>query len=320
MSWRAVQKQNFTRINDLLDFLEIDKDSRTKIWNQSRFSLNVPLRLALKMEKNNLNDPIFRQFVPLKEEEAITIGFSIDPVADASFRKGNKFLKKYNGRALLIASKACAMNCRFCFRQNFDYAVDVKGFEEELRIIAEDPTLTEIILSGGDPLSLSNDALKNLIKELEKIPHIKILRFHSRFPIGIPERIDKEFLEILAKTSLQTIFMIHTNHPLELDDQVCRGLKKIQQLGIPILSQSVLSKGVNDSVEVLRELMLKLVSNGIIPYYLHQLDRVLGTAHFEVDQEKGIELIKKLIAILPGYAVPKYVQEVPGHLHKIPLS
>ncbi|MES2345235.1 MAG: KamA family radical SAM protein [Chlamydiota bacterium] len=316
MPWRTVQRQNFTRIDDLLNFLEMSEPLRAEVWQKPRFPLNLPLRLARKIAKNTLNDPILRQFLPLKEEAIKTPGFMIDPVADATFRKANKLLVKYKERALLATTSACAMNCRFCFRQNFDYATDTKGFEEELSLIAEDPSLSEIILSGGDPLSLSNDVLKALINDLSAIPHIKLLRFHSRFPIGIPERIDTEFLDILKNTRLQPIFILHSNHPQELDDDIFTALNKLQILNIPILNQTVLLKGVNDDVETLKELMLKLVCHGIIPYYLHQLDKVQGTAHFEVPQEKGKSLVQSLRECLPGYAIPRYVREIPGHPNK----
>lgn len=319
MAWRAVQRQNFTRIDDLLNFLEMSAELRAGVWQKPRFPLNLPLRLARKITKNTLNDPILRQFLPLQEEAIETLGFMIDPVADATFRKANKLLVKYKERALLTTTGACAMNCRFCFRQNFDYATDTKGFEEELSLIAEDPSLSEIILSGGDPLSLSNDVLKALINDLSAIPHVKLLRFHSRFPVGIPERIDTGFLDILKNTRLQPIFILHSNHHQELDDDIFTALNRLQTLNIPILNQTVLLKGINDDVETLKALMLKLVCHGVMPYYLHQLDRVQGTAHFEVTQEKGESLVQSLRECLPGYAIPRYVCEIPGQLSKTPI-
>lgn len=320
MSWREQQRENFTRIDDLLNYLEMDVGLRAKILKTPRFPLNLPQRLAQKIVKNTLNDPILRQFIPLLEEEISTPGFSVDPVSDVNFRKAPKLLVKYEGRALLAATSACVMNCRFCFRQNFDYATETKGFDKELELIAADPTLTEIILSGGDPLSLSNETLKDLVEKLELIPHLSLLRFHTRFPIGIPERLDEEFLSILEKTRLQTVFIVHTNHPLEIDGEVAAYLKRVQRLGIPLLSQTVLSRGVNDDIATLKALMLKLVSYGIMPYYLHQLDRVQGTAHFEVSEEEGAALIEALLACLPGYAVPRYVREIPGRTSKTPYS
>ena len=207
------------------------------------------------------------------------------------------------------------MNCRFCFRQNYPYEGE-KDLEAELDAIRQDPTLFEVILSGGDPLSLSDDRLKSLIEALDTIPHLKLLRFHTRVPIGIPERITEEFIAILKKSRLQTIFVLHTNHPRELDDDIFAALKKIPA---PLLSQSVLLKGVNDTIETLKELFLKLSFNGVIPYYLHQLDRVKQASHFEVSIEKGKKLMSELRGCIPGYAMPTYVQEVPFENAKTPL-
>lgn len=320
MLWRELQRQNFTQIEELLDYLEMDVSLRSHILKKPKFPLNLPRRLASKIKKNTLEDPILRQFVPLEDEKRARLGFVADPVADATFRKGNKLLVKYEGRALLVCTSACAMNCRFCFRQNFDYVSEVKGFEEELRLIAEDPSLSEIILSGGDPLSLSNEALGDLIQKLGQIPHLKRLRFHSRFPIGIPERIDEEFLRILESSRLQTIFIIHANHARELDGDVLEALAKLRRLGIPVLHQAVLTKGVNDAVAPLKELMEHLVDNGIIPYYLHQLDKVEGAAHFEVEESSGARLIEELLSKVSGYAVPRYVRETAGKHSKTPIG
>lgn len=318
-TWRLLQKENFTQIEELLDFLEMETALRTPILKKPRFALNLPRRLAAKITKNSLDDPILRQFVPLDEEQKISPDFIPDPVADSSFRRGKKLLKKYEGRALLLTSSACAMHCRYCFRQNFDYEIKTKGFDEEIALIQEDPTLSEIILSGGDPLSLSNATLKSLIQALDAIPHVKRLRFHTRFPIGIPERIDEELLEILDTTHLQTIFIIHCNHVRELDEQVLVALHKIQRLGIPVLNQGVLLKGINDDLETLHNLFETLANHGILPYYFYQLDRVEGSAHFEVSEEKGKDLIRALTARLSGYAVPKYVREIAGEPNKTAL-
>jgi EF-P beta-lysylation protein EpmB len=317
--WRQVQRQNFRDLSELITFLEIDESSREKLLNNPSFSLNLPRRLASKIQKNNINDPILRQFVALKEETLFDPSFKEDPVNDKAFKKKGRLLHKYQGRALLVTTGACAMHCRYCFRKNFDYGGDTYFFDDELSIIKDDDTIKEIILSGGDPLSLSNQALKKLINDLEEIPHIKRLRFHTRFPIGIPERIDDEFLAILASTRFQVWIVIHTNHPNELDDDVLLALKKVLKLGIAILNQSVLLKGVNDSFDVLKKLFENLVDNGILPYYLHQLDPVQGAMHFEVPRSEGLFIIEQLKASLPGFAVPKYVQEIPFAPNKVTL-
>lgn len=305
MSWREIQKTNFSRLSDLASYLEVELDPA------SRFPLNLPRRLAEKMPKRTLEDPLTRQFVPVPDEKKNPLGFSKDPVQDTSFCKSDKLLQKYRGRALLLTTSACAMHCRYCFRQNYPYAPKTP-FEEELKLIEDDPTLHEVILSGGDPLSLSDRDLGALLKKLDAIEHIQLIRFHTRFPIGIPERIDESFLSLLSHCRSQVIFVIHANHARELDSDVTSALKSVQKLGIPVLAQTVLLKGVNDSTAALKELFLKCVENGIVPYYLHQLDRVEGAAHFEVDPKVGKTLLKELRAKLPGYAIPRFVQEIPG--------
>ncbi len=307
MNWRAIQKTNIRKIVDLEDFLGL------KLETGNAFPLNLPLRLAHKIEPHH-NDPILLQFVP-KESENLTVeGFTLDPVADGKARQKTKLLHKYSGRALLVTTGACAMHCRYCFRQNFDYKKS--DFNQELDYLRSDPSIHEVILSGGDPLSLSDEKLAALIEQLDAIPHLRLIRFHSRFPVGIPERITPEFTSIIANMRLQGIFVVHINHPRELDSDVTCALRKI---GLPLLNQSVLLAGVNDNLETLKELSLKLSENGILPYYLHQLDRVKGTHHFEVPVERGLQLIEQMRLCLPGYCVPRYVQENPGEKSKTPL-
>ncbi len=309
--WRRIQRNNFTDWKKLLSFLDFEISKvQQQVLPHSKFPLNLPVRIAKKMEKENWNDPLLRQFLPTTEELKTLPLFVSDPVADRSFRPKPKLLYKYYGRALLVCTSACAMHCRYCFRQHFDYETKDKLFSEELEAIANEPSISEILLSGGDPLSLSDAQLQYLFDELEKIPHIKRIRFHTRFPMGIPERIDASFVNLLSDCQKQVIFVIHCNHPHEFDEEIFQHLKKVQELGIPILTQTVLLRGVNDDVQTLKSLFELLVDHGIMPYYLHQLDRVQGAAHFEVSEEEGKALMKQLNSVLPGYAIPKYVREV----------
>lgn len=315
--WKKILRENFTNIDKLACFLELDEVARLQLLKKSKFALNLPVRLAEKIKKNDLNDPILRQFIPLKDETRIEIGFVSDPVGDANCRSSAKLLHKYIGRVLLVTTSACAMHCRYCFRQNFDYETTAGFlFKEELELIKADSTIHEVILSGGDPLSLGNDALKSLIENLQNIPHLKRLRIHSRFPVGIPERIDEEFIEMLANCKLQVYFVLHINHPDELDEDIFKAVKSLRRAGAIVLNQSVLLFGVNDDVETLVRLSEVLVDGGILPYYLHQLDRVQGAAHFEVSEEKGLYLIEEMTKRLSGYAVPKYVREIEGQASK----
>jgi EF-P beta-lysylation protein EpmB len=310
--WQLLLRQNFTRWERLADFLELNAIQRENILERSHFTLNLPLRLAQKIVKRTLDDPILRQFLPTKQETQLIEGFTLDPVGDNKCRVASKLLHKYKSRVLLVCTSACAMHCRYCFRQQFDYNVKDNTFIEELKLISADDSISEVILSGGDPLSLSDAILGKLLDNISAIPHIKRIRFHTRFPIGIPERINASFLGILQKVKCQIWFILHSNHSLELDEDVLSKMKLLQKQGVVLLNQSVLLKDVNDDVETLKELCLKLVDNGILPYYLHQLDRIQGAAHFEVPESKGIELMKMLSQQISGYALPRYVREIAG--------
>jgi EF-P beta-lysylation protein EpmB len=314
--WRKILRENITSLPELCNFLELDEMQSSELEQNTSFRLNLPSRLAKKIQKRTLEDPILRQFVPFKVEKNMVNAFHRDPVGDCQAARTPKFLQKYSGRALLLVTGACAMHCRYCFRQKYAYTPLQEGFAKEIAWIQKDGSIKEIILSGGDPLSLGNESLQALISALAEIQHIKRIRFHTRFPIGIPERIDAGFLAILEKCTKQIWFVIHCNHVIELDSDVLDALKKIQKLGIPVLNQWVLLRGVNDSVEELETLCEKLIDYGIFPYYLHQLDKVEGAAHFEVAKENGKLLIQELQKRMAGYGVPKYVQEVPLELSK----
>ena len=315
--WRQLLRKNFTNWEQLADFLQLESDQRQTILHRPEFPLNLPLRLAEKIEKKSLHDPILKQFLPTKFENEQQMGFFKDPVGEKDFRSAPKLLHKYQGRALIVTTAACAMNCRYCFRQNFDYETEVKNFDKETALIAQDPSIQEVILSGGDPLSLSNETLGTLLEQLASIPHVKRVRFHTRFLMGIPERIDSSFLQMISRYPLQIWFVLHANHPREFDAEIFSALKLLRLCGAVLLSQSVLLKGINDSADTLVALCEDLVNNGIIPYYLHQLDRVHGTHHFEVSEEEGKKLMDAISKRLPGFAVPKYVREMAGAPHKI---
>jgi L-lysine 2,3-aminomutase len=314
-SWRSILRKNFTRVELLADFLELNEKQRAQLISRPDFSLQVPFRLAQKMAKGTLEDPLVKQFLPTRQELETHSDSLRDPVCDQVFQKGRKLLRKYEGRVLLVCTGSCAMHCRFCFRQHFAYDPS-KTFEDELAHIERDSSIQEVILSGGDPLSLADETLGYLLGELAKLAHVKRIRFHTRFPIGIPERIDEEFLNIAAKVPQQVYFVIHCNHPHELDQEIFDHLKPLQRLGWLLLNQAVLLKGVNDDVNTLKLLAEQLVDHGILFYYLHQLDPVQGAAHFTVEEAKGAFLLSEIAKKLPGYAVPKYVREIPGETNK----
>lgn len=315
-SWKSELAHNITSLQEAVAFCRISTGDQTRLLDHTPFSISLPRRLAEKMEKGNVDDPIFRQFVPLLEEEQSIPGFCLDPLEEVLSRPCPNLLHKYPGRALLLVTKACGMHCRFCFRRHFPHTGEAKDFSEELAYLQAHPEIEEVILSGGDPLALPNEALGKLLIHLEKISHIQRIRFHTRFPLGFPERIDDQFINLLCSVRPKILFVLHVNHPKELDNDVKSALRRLSSSNILLLSQTVLLRGVNDSIDVLETLMKELFSAGIVPYYLHQLDRVLGTHHFEVPISKGIALLKQLQDRLPGYMVPRYVQERPGEKGK----
>jgi EF-P beta-lysylation protein EpmB len=318
--WRTKLRENFTSWKTLQEFLHLPPEVHEQVLIQPNFPLNLPKRLAEKIEKGRIDDPLLLQFLPQKKEEGKFTGFVEHPVEDVAFQRTPRLLQKYASRNLLVMTAACAMNCRFCFRKNYPYPKSEKtGFAEELAIIENDPSIEEVILSGGDPLSLSNEILLELVLRLNTIPHIKRLRIHTRFSIGIPERIDDGFIDLLQAFKGVVYFVLHTNHPKEWDDEVEKAHTRLRKAGIVLLCQTVLLKGINDSVEVLFALFRRLINIGIISYYLHQLDRVEGSAHFEVDREEGKAIIRQLRARLPGYGVPTYVEEIPHKSGKTPI-
>jgi len=283
-----------------------------------RFPLRVPLGYVARMQAGDPNDPLLRQVLPLAEELESRPGFDLDPVGDRAARRAPALLHKYPGRALLITAGACAGHCRYCFRRHFPYQ-DNHDLAAALTQVAADESLSEIILSGGDPLSLSDTRLAALLDQLEAIPHLRRLRIHTRHPIFLPERITEELCRRLAASRLPVVVVIHCNHAREIDTHVREGLAHLRACGAHLFNQAVLLRGVNDSLASLAELGETLFDAGVIPYYLHQLDRVAGAAHFEVPDAQALALHEALRNTQPGYLVPRLVRERPGMAAKTPL-
>ncbi|HUT95911.1 MAG TPA: EF-P beta-lysylation protein EpmB [Thermoguttaceae bacterium] len=283
------------------------------------FPLLVPRTYLARIRRGDPHDPLLLQILPREEERDQPAGFTTDPVGEAHIARTCGLLRKYRGRALMVATPDCAVHCRFCFRRHFPYPSLPKPpnrWEPALDEIAADPSIREVILSGGDPLTLDDGLLAQLAQRLAEIPHVRRLRVHTRVPIVIPQRVTEELLAWLRGTRLTPIVVVHVNHPAEIDDQVASALGRLVDAGVPVLSQSVLLRGVNDRLDVLARLYERLVDLRVMPYYLHQLDRVAGAAHFEVPESTGVELIEQLRAHLPGYAIPRYVRETPGEANK----
>ncbi len=286
------------------------------------FPLRVPRGFVARMRKGEPRDPLLAQVLPLGLELEPAAGFGEDPLAETLARRERGLLHKYRGRVLLLLTGACAVHCRYCFRRHFPYAdeqLGTRGWGEALATIAADPTLEEVILSGGDPLSLADGPLAELAEGLEAIPHLSRLRLHTRQPVVLPERVDDDLLAWLSRGRLAKVMVLHSNHAQEIDATVARAVARLRETGIHLLNQTVLLRGVNDSVEALADLSLRLFEVGVLPYYLHLLDRVAGAAHFDLPEAEARRLAAGLAARLPGYLVPRLVREVPGAAAKVPL-
>lgn len=288
-----------------------------------KFPLRVPQSYINKMRFGDVNDPLLRQVFPFLDEAVQADGFSYDPVGDHLAISSPGILQKYHGRALLVTTGACAIHCRYCFRRHFPYGESnplANQWQQTLKILNDDTSLNEIILSGGDPLVLTDKKLASMVHDLEKIPHIKRLRIHTRLPIVLPERIDQYLLNWIENTHLQVIVVNHANHANEIDDEVTNALASLKAAGCQLLNQTVLLKGVNDSSESLIALSERLSDVDVMPYYLHLLDPVAGASHFDVPDQVGIELIDAIRKKLPGYLVPRLVREQQGQASKTAIS
>lgn len=279
------------------------------------FPLRVPHSYMRRMRKGDPGDPLLRQVLPLTAEQRTIAGYMADPVGDLAAARAPGVIHKYRGRALLITTGACAVHCRYCFRRHFPYAElhgGADGWRAAVGELQHDPSIREVILSGGDPLVLTNTSLSALLQQLDRVPHLARLRVHSRLPIVLPARIDDALLELLASMRLTPVMVIHANHPNEIDKEVAATIARLREARIPVLNQTVLLKGVNDSAATLAELSERLFDAGVTPYYLHMLDRVQGAAHFDVDEKTARRIYGELLAALSGYLVPRLVREVPG--------
>ena len=307
----------------LIEILQLDKGLLAEAKKAAEhFPLVVPMEFIRRMQPGDPNDPLLRQVLPLGLELETAPEDQEDPLGAQDFLRAPGLLKKYHGRALLVATGTCAVNCRYCFRRNYPYEeapAGLEAWEPAFRELEADASIREIILSGGDPLILTDSALERMVERLDRIPHLQRLRIHSRLPIVIPARVTDGLISTLRTSRLAPIVVVHSNHPAELDTATAEALRRLINAGIPVLNQAVLLKGVNDDAEVLAELSERLVNLAAMPYYLHQLDPVTGSLHFQIPVERGLELIAALRRRLPGYAVPRYVQEIPGEAHKSDL-
>ncbi len=308
---------------ELLALLELPREWLGGARQAARgFPLRVPRGYVARMAKGDPADPLLRQVLPLGLELEIVPGFVRDPVGDLNAATGPGVLQKYRARALLIATGACAIHCRYCFRRHFPYADENAGrndWQPALTHLGAHPQIREVILSGGDPLLLDDGRLSELVEALGAVPHLERLRIHTRVPVVLPERVNEPLLALLETSRLQCVVVIHANHANELDAPVEQALRRLRQTGALLFNQSVLLKGVNDRADILGRLSEALLATGVVPYYLHLLDRVEGSAHFEVGEAEAKRLMVELRETLPGYMVPRLVREVEGAAFKLPL-
>lgn len=322
-TWQQSMKDLITDADELWQLLQLDgppADVCADVLKQ--FPLRVPRAFASRMRTGDPDDPLLRQVLPVREEQDHTPGFSLDPLSEAHFNPQPGILHKYQGRILLMAAPHCAIHCRYCFRRHFPYEENTPGrqsWEDSLQWIADNPQITEVIYSGGDPLAANDRHLAWLTERISGIPHVGRLRIHTRLPVVIPSRVDEALTRWLSRTRLQTVIVIHANHANEIDQTVIEAMHRLRQANVTLLNQSVLLRGVNDTEDALVALSETLFRAGVLPYYLHLLDRVQGVAHFDVSRERAIELINGIRARLPGYLVPKLVAEIPGEPAKTGL-
>jgi EF-P beta-lysylation protein EpmB len=314
-AWQTALRQAVSTVEELLRLVRLNATEQDICPDAREFPLRVPHSFIRRMETGNRNDPLLRQVLPVHEEWHATPGFQRDPLGEREVMTIPGLLHKYNGRALLTLTGACAVHCRYCFRRHFPYGEanpTAAHWDSVLAYLARHAEISEIILSGGDPLVLTDSRLGELARQLAVIPHVKTLRIHTRLPIVLPERIDDRLLAWLGNHPQRTVLVVHCNHPNEIDDAVTAGMRALKQAGVTLLNQTVLLKGINDDALTLLRLSEALFETGVLPYYLHQLDRVQGSAHFEVGDSTARELMDSLHAALPGYLVPRLVRETPG--------
>lgn len=290
------------------------------------FPIRVPEPYLSRIEPGNPHDPLLRQVMPEPAESRPAPGYVADPLSeftDASASADGGLIHKYQSRALLVVTGACAINCRYCFRRHFpytDHQLGGSGWEQPLAQLAADERINEVILSGGDPLATSDRVLSRLAGAIERIPHIRRLRIHTRLPVVIPQRVDSPLLSWLGNSRLQAVLVVHVNHPAEIDDEVKKAMNRLREAGVFLLNQTVLLRGINDDADTLEQLSETLFEAGVLPYYLHAFDPVAGAAHYDPGDERGRELARELLARLPGFLVPRLVREIPGETAKQPLN
>lgn len=324
LPWQAEMRDAIRSSTQLRTFLDLHPgDESAQQHAEQDFPVLVPRPYARRMKPGDPQDPLLLQVLASGAELSSPSDYRLDPLQEQERNPLPGLIHKYQGRVLLIAASGCAVNCRYCFRRHFDYSANSPSrshWPETLRYIEDDTSIDEVILSGGDPLLLPDDILAQLIDQISAIKHVKRLRIHTRLPVVLPSRVTSGLCATLAESRFRPVLVLHCNHPNELDDPLCDAIGQLSSAGVTVLNQSVLLAGVNDDPRCLSKLSEALFDAGVMPYYLHTLDKVRGAAHFAVPEARALDIYRQLISKTPGYLVPKLVRECPEEPSKVPLS
>lgn len=321
-NWQTQISDAISDIDELLHLLQLSH-LRANFYVPKHFPLRVPRDFVAKMQPADAQDPLLLQVLPSTQEQQHITGYISDPLAENQHNPTQGLLHKYQSRVLITLTGACAIHCRYCFRQHFDYQANLpksSQLDDIVSYIHKHPDINEVILSGGDPLSVSNRRLSVWLQAIERIPQVTTIRLHTRLPVVIPDRLDSELLDLLSNSRCHIVMVIHCNHANEIDDHTRIKLAPFKQAGITLLNQAVLLAGINDSSDAQVNLSLRLFSAGVLPYYLHVLDKVAGAAHFDHPEAHAIALYWQMLAQLPGYLMPKLVRECPNKPFKTPIN
>ena len=322
-TWQKLLQNAFRQPQALLDYLGLESSSHATD-HQPDFKMLVPEPFARRMQPGNPSDPLLLQVLPSDDENQHTDGFTLDPLMETdptlSFQRAPTLIQKYQGRVLMITTPGCAVNCRYCFRRHFPYQEHrPTAHGEALAVIGADPSVEEVILSGGDPLLLPDRAMNELFEEINAIDHVRRIRLHSRLPIVLPQRVTDELLSVFTQSRCPVTLVVHCNHAQELSSDTAHAFAQLRQAGVHLLNQSVLLRGINDQTTTLCQLSEALFDQGVLPYYLHMPDPVAGTAHFYVTDQEALGLHDEMRTILPGYLLPRLVREEAGKASKSEL-
>ncbi|MFT4822683.1 MAG: EF-P beta-lysylation protein EpmB [Halioglobus sp.] len=324
LPWQVEMRNAIRSSAELREFLALEHDDAFEDSCAAKdFPVLVPKPYARRMKPGDPHDPLLLQVLGSGAELSSPSDYALDPLQEGDKNPLPGLIHKYHGRVLLIAASGCAVNCRYCFRRHFDYSANSPSrahWPDTLSYIEKDSSISEVILSGGDPLLLPDNIIAELIGQIASIGHIKRLRIHTRLPVVLPARITPELCEILSESRFRPVMVIHCNHPNEVDDALRDAIDHLSSAGVTVLNQSVLLAGVNDDPQCLAELSEALFETGVMPYYLHMLDKVRGAAHFAVPEARALDIYRQLISLSSGYLVPRLVRECPNQPSKVPLS